>query len=151
MAKITVVLIEDSPVALKVLERLIAGSSEVEIVGTAADGLAGLQLIEQTQPDVICTDLEMAGMGGFEFIEAVQQRFPRPILVISATPEVLQQTHSIAHLKAAGILDFFPKPAAITPDLPELRSTLIRKIQMLARPKSQFHPASPMSSVRICT
>lgn len=53
-------------------------------MGTAINGLEGLELIPKLQPDVICTDLHMAKMNGLEFTQEVMLNYPRPILVISA-------------------------------------------------------------------
>jgi len=132
MSKIRVVLIEDSIVALEILKRLINSSNEVEVVGTATDGVQGLEVIAKTQPDVICTDLQMPNMDGLEFTKAVMERFPRPVLVVS---NAVQPTDvdNIFNLMQAGALDFFPKPTTGTAtDYEKLRDTLITKIKVLA-------------------
>ncbi len=132
MSKIRVVLIEDSIVALEILKRLINSSNEVEVVGTALDGVEGLQVIAKTQPDVICTDLQMPNMDGLEFTKAVMERFPRPVLVIS---NAVQPTDvdNIFNLMQAGALDFFPKPTTGTAtDYEKLKGALITKIKVLA-------------------
>ncbi|BFM39755.1 response regulator [Synechocystis sp. LKSZ1] len=132
MSKIKVVLIEDSIVALEILQRLINSSDTVEVVGTATDGATGLQVIARTQPDVICTDLQMPGMDGLEFTKAVMQQFPRPVLVISNAVQP-NDIDNIYNLMQAGALDFFPKPNTGTPtDYERLRDTLVTKIRVLA-------------------
>jgi Chemotaxis response regulator containing a CheY-like receiver domain and a methylesterase domain len=133
MSKIRVVLIEDSIVALEILQRLINSSAEVEVVGTATDGVEGLEVIARTQPDVICTDLQMPNMDGLEFTKAVMERFPRPVLVISNAVHPTD-VDNIFNLMQAGALDFFPKPTTGTPtDYEKLKDTLITKIRVLAR------------------
>jgi len=132
MSKIRVVLIEDSIVALEILQRLLNSSNEVEVVGTATDGVEGLEVIAKTQPDVICTDLQMQRMDGLEFTKAVMERFPRPVLVIS---NAVQPTDvdNIFNLMQAGALDFFPKPTTGTAtDYEKLKDTLVTKIKVLA-------------------
>ncbi|MCS6960215.1 MAG: response regulator [Pseudanabaenaceae cyanobacterium SKYGB_i_bin29] len=132
MSKIRVVLIEDSIVALEILQRLINSSGEVEVVGTATDGVEGLQVIARTNPDVICTDLQMPNMDGLEFTKAVMQQFPRPVLVISNAVHPTD-VDNIFNLMQAGALDFFPKPTSGTAtDYERLRDTLITKIKVLA-------------------
>jgi Chemotaxis response regulator containing a CheY-like receiver domain and a methylesterase domain len=111
---------------------LINSSNEVEVVGTATDGVQGLEVIAKTQPDVICTDLQMPNMDGLEFTKAVMERFPRPVLVVS---NAVQPTDvdNIFNLMQAGALDFFPKPTTGTAtDYEKLRDTLITKIKVLA-------------------
>ncbi len=132
MSKVRVVLIEDSIVALEILQRLLNSSDQVEVVGTATDGVEGLEVIAKTQPDVICTDLQMPRMDGLEFTKAVMERFPRPVLVIS---NAVQPTDvdNIFNLMQAGALDFFPKPTTGTAtDYEKLKDTLVTKIKVLA-------------------
>src|SRR5919199_3046232 len=83
MAANKVVLVEDSPVALEILQRLLNSSPDVNVVGVARDGVEGLEVITRTQPDVICTDLLMENMDGLELTQRVMAEDPRPILVIS--------------------------------------------------------------------
>ena len=129
---IKVVLVEDSLVALNILKRLLDESSEVEVVGTAQDGAAALAVIESTDPDVICTDLEMAGMDGLEFTKAIMAKNPKPILVISNAVHP-SDVDNIYQLMQAGALDFFPKPTTGTAtDYEKLRAALVTKIRVLS-------------------
>lgn len=129
---IKVVLVEDSGVALEILERLIDSSDEVNVVGTARDGLSGLQVIAREQPDVICTDLQMPNMDGLEFTKQVMTKYPRPILVISNMVGPTE-VDNIFNLMQAGALDFFPKPSSGTAtDYENLKSALVTKIKVLA-------------------
>ena len=132
MAKIRVLLVEDSAVALEILERLLNSSDEVQVVGTARDGKMGLQVIERAQPDVICTDLQMPNMDGLEFTKAVMTKHPRPILVVSNMVGP-SEVDNIFNLMQAGALDFFPKPSSGTAtDYEQLKNALVTKIKVLA-------------------
>jgi chemotaxis response regulator CheB len=132
---IKVALIEDSTVALEIMERLLKTAPEVEVVGTARDGKEGLAMIARTNPDVICTDLQMPVMDGLEFTKEVMKRFPRPILVVSNAVHP-SDVDNIYSLMQAGALDFFPKPTTGIPsDYEKLKSTLVTKIKVLARKK----------------
>ncbi len=135
MAKIKVALVEDSPVALEILQRLINSSDEAEVVGTASDGRQGLKVIANTQPDVICTDLDMPNMDGFEFTKQLMANYPKPILVISNAVHP-HNVDNIYDLMQAGALDFFPKPTTGNPtDYEKLTKALVRKIKVLAKKK----------------
>ena len=132
MAKIKVALVEDSLVALEILKRLINSSDEAEVVGTAMDGSQALPMIATTQPDVICTDLDMPGMNGLEFTKEVMAKYPRPILVISNAVHP-HDVDNIYDLMQAGALDFFPKPTTGNPtDYDKLTKMLVTKIKVLA-------------------
>ncbi|MBT9313607.1 response regulator [Leptothoe kymatousa] len=132
---IKVVLIEDSAIALQILHRLIDSSPEVDVVGTARDGDDGLRVIAETQPDVICTDLQMPKMDGLEFTQRVMAELPRPILVVSNLVHP-SDVDNVFSLMEAGALDFFPKPTSgAVADYEELQQSLITKIKVLASKK----------------
>jgi chemotaxis response regulator CheB len=134
-APIKVALIEDSVVALEILERLLNTSPEIEVVGTAQNGQEGINLINRAQPDVICTDLQMPVMDGLEFTKEVMKSCPRPILVVSNAVHPTD-IDNIYGLMQAGALDFFPKPTTGAPtDYEKLKSTLVAKIKVLASKK----------------
>ena len=147
-----VVLVEDSPIALEILQRLLNSSPEVAVVGTARDGEEGLEVITKTQPDVICTDLMMENMDGLELTKRVMAQDPRPILVIS---NFVQNTDidTIFRLLQAGAADVFPKPTTGSPtDYEKIKAALIAKIKVLssmnvaAKPQQQKQPLTPPGS-----
>ena len=130
-----VVLVEDSPVALEILQRLLNSSPEVDVVGTARDGVEALEVITRTQPDVICTDLLMENMDGLELTKRVMAEDPRPILVISNFVQK-SDVDNVFRLLQAGASDVFPKPSTDSPtDYERLKSALIAKIKVLSSMK----------------
>ncbi|MGI0488252.1 chemotaxis-specific protein-glutamate methyltransferase CheB [Pantanalinema rosaneae CENA516] len=129
---IRVLLVEDSPVALTILKRIFASSPEVEVVGTARNGIEALELIPQVNPQVICTDLHMPKMNGLELTQEVMARYPRPILVISTSVQT-EDTQTAFQLLEAGALDLFPKPLAGLPsEYEQMKQDLITRIRVLA-------------------
>lgn len=129
---IKVLLVEDSPVAMGLYQRLVDSSPEVKVVGTAADGRQALNLIPQLQPQVIVTDLQMPVMDGMELIKQVMAKYPLPIMVLS---NVVQKDDidNIFKVLQAGAVDVLAKPqAASLIDSDEFKRTLITKIKVLA-------------------
>jgi two-component system chemotaxis response regulator CheB len=129
---IKVLIVEDSPVALAILLRMLKTTQDIVVVGTASNGLEGLDLIPKLSPEVICTDFHMPKMNGLEFIKEVMKRFPRPILVISVS--VHDDDHNnIFQLIGAGALDVFPKPkGGLGINFDALSLELIQKIKILS-------------------
>jgi chemotaxis response regulator CheB len=135
MTPVKVVLVEDSIVALEVLERLLNSSPEIDVVGTARDGAEGLRVIQQTKPDVICTDLQMPTMDGLEFTQKLMAQNPLPVLVISNAVHP-GDVENIYSLMKAGALDFFPKPnSGTSTDYEKIKSALVTKIKVLSTKK----------------
>jgi len=65
----TIVFCEDDPTIQKLIG--IAMRSTPHRVFVAADGAQGLALISREQPDLVCTDLSMPGLDGFELMAAL--------------------------------------------------------------------------------
>jgi two-component system chemotaxis response regulator CheY len=58
---------------------------ELQLVGTAADGVEALELFRKTDPDVVTMDITMPHMDGIECIERLVAMKPAiRILVVSA-------------------------------------------------------------------
>ncbi|MEW6350506.1 MAG: chemotaxis-specific protein-glutamate methyltransferase CheB [Thermodesulfobacteriota bacterium] len=105
---ITVLLVDDSLLALTGLKKLLATVPGIEVVGTARNGKEALALIPELDPKVICTDLHMPVMDGLAFTGAVMGAFPRPILVVSVSVE--EGSLNVFRLLDAGAIDVCAKP-----------------------------------------
>lgn len=129
---IRVLLVEDSPVAIVILKRLLATAPDIEVVGVAQNGLEALELIPQLKPAVVCTDLHMPKMSGLELIRRIMAEHPRPILVISASVQE-EDTGNVFELLEAGALDIFPKPRTGLPaEYEQAKIGLINRIRVLS-------------------
>jgi two-component system, chemotaxis family, protein-glutamate methylesterase/glutaminase len=129
---IKVFLVEDSPVALTILQRVLASSPEVEVVGTAHNGISALAKIPSLKPDVVCTDLLMGKMDGLQLTKELMATFPRPILVISDVVTA-NDTQKIGQLLEAGVVDVFPKPkTGFIQDYEQQKTNLISKLKILS-------------------
>lgn len=128
---IRVLLVDDSPLALVVLQRMLAASTEIAVVGTATNGREALELIPDLQPAVICTDYHMPEMNGLEFTQQVMAHFPRPILVISTAVGEADADRVFALLEA-GAVDIFPKPRGGAEADALATEQLVKKIKIVA-------------------
>lgn len=65
----TTLLIDDEPIALGRLKRLLTQFDDlIEVVGEALNGLEGIQKIETLRPNLLFLDIEMPQMTGFEML-----------------------------------------------------------------------------------
>jgi two-component system, chemotaxis family, protein-glutamate methylesterase/glutaminase len=132
MAPTKVLLVEDSPVAMELLQRLFKSTPEVEIVGTARNGQEALAMIPRLNPTVICTDFHMEPVDGLELTKQVMANFPRPILVLSNSVKS-DDTKNVFALLQAGVSDIFPKPMGTEfPEYEAIKTKLLSKIKMLS-------------------
>ncbi len=140
MSKIKVLLVEDSPVAINIYEKMLSSSSYIEVIGKAGNGQEGLNLVSQLNPDVICTDLQMPQMDGLEFTKQVMAHYPTPILVLSNSVQKFD-IDNIYEVMKAGAIDVIAKPQTASGGNSELiQNELIVKIRVLATKKVSAIP-----------
>jgi len=83
---IRVLLVDDDPGFLDLLETLLGQEAEIEVVGSAENGERALQLAIALRPDLVTMDLEMPGMDGVEATVRLKLLFPAtPVVVVSAS------------------------------------------------------------------
>ncbi|MGA1411677.1 MAG: chemotaxis-specific protein-glutamate methyltransferase CheB [Prochlorotrichaceae cyanobacterium] len=129
---IRVLLVEDSPVALTILKRVLQDAPDIQVVGTAINGEEAIRLIPQVKPNLICTDLHMPRMDGLQLTEFVMEHFPCPILVISASVQD-EDTDNVFRLLDAGALDIFPKPrTGLATEYEKSKQELLTRIRVLS-------------------
>ncbi|HSM84135.1 MAG TPA: chemotaxis-specific protein-glutamate methyltransferase CheB, partial [Nodosilinea sp.] len=129
---IRLLLVEDSPVALAILQRILKTAPDIEVVGVARNGEEALAMIPTVKPSLICTDLHMPKMNGLELTEEVMARFPCPILVVSASVQE-DDAQTVFRILEAGALDIFPKPrTGLASEYEQARAGLLAKIRVLA-------------------
>jgi DNA-binding NarL/FixJ family response regulator len=81
---IRVLLVEDHDLVRAGVRALIAGLADIEVVGEAATGQAGLELAEQVLADVVLLDLSLPELHGLEVLQRLQERRPElRVLVLS--------------------------------------------------------------------
>lgn len=130
--RIRVLLVDDSPLALEIIGRMLSTEPSIELCGTARDGVQALELIPRLRPHVICTDLHMPGMDGLELIRQVMARHPLPILVLSVSVQKAQ-TGNIFDMLDAGALDIVAKPrGGLNENSDVIARELIAKIRVAA-------------------
>jgi len=67
------ILIDDEPLALQRLERLLAPFRFIEITAKAASGFEAVEKINQLKPDLIFLDIQMPELTGFEVLEQIDE------------------------------------------------------------------------------
>jgi len=82
---IRLVLAEDHPVVRVGLERLLANEEDIDIVGTADDGAAAVELVAQQEVDVVLMDLSMPVMDGIEATRRIVEAHDGNVRVVVLT------------------------------------------------------------------
>ena len=115
-----ILIIDDEEVVLdSCMQILKKGNYELS---TAMNGESGLQLLNDFQPDLVCVDLKMPGLSGFEVLNKIREIDPNIVcIVITGYSTVSSAIEAMKN----GAYDFLPKP--FTPD--EFRLIIGRGIE----------------------
>ena len=73
-------LVDDEALALKRLQRMLAVTKRVQIIGVSTDPVEAVPAILEAKPDILFLDIEMPGMTGFEMLAHLQ---PQPWVVFT--------------------------------------------------------------------
>lgn len=82
---IKVLICDDQVVVCYGLEMILAADPEIEVVGTAYDGAAALELIPATNPDMVLMDLKMPVMNGIQATREINRRYPEIRVLVLTT------------------------------------------------------------------
>jgi two-component system LytT family response regulator len=75
-------IVDDEPVARRVLREELGSFDDVEIVGEADNGALALEKISLDHPDLVLLDLQMPVMGGLEVVRNLKRGTHMPAIVI---------------------------------------------------------------------
>lgn len=81
---IRLAIVDDDPLVRSALGLMLGGQPDLEIVGEASDGRAGVDLARAERPDIVLMDLRMPRLSGLEATRELQ-RLPEPPRVIVLT------------------------------------------------------------------
>lgn len=101
----TVLVVDDDSSIRWVLARAL-NNAQFKVL-SCDSGQQALELINQAQPQLVITDIQMSGMSGLELLETINQQWPDlPVIMITAyaDTDLASKTHEL------GAFDYLPKP-----------------------------------------
>ena len=112
---IRVLIVDDSAFMRRAVERLLMAQPGITVVGTAADGLEGVQRALELRPDVITMDVEMPRLDGVSAVGEIMQAVPTPIVMVSTLTH--DGTATAIRALEAGAVECVGKPSGLSTDL----------------------------------
>ena len=106
--KITTLVVDDEQLARDELAFLLKGFSDIEVVGQGKNGLEGVNLIRELNPQLVFLDVQMPGLDGFGVIKRLLEKKVRLPLLVFATA----YDHYAVHAFEVNALDYLLKPVA---------------------------------------
>src|SRR2546430_859080 len=131
-------IVDDEPIARRVLREELEQFDEVEIAGEAGDGAEALSQIRRLRPDLMFLDLQMPGMDGFEVIRSLRMAPSIPVIVIVTA----HNEHAIEAFEA-GAIDYLQKPVVQE----RLAATLERVLRM--HPKDAANRLAALQEIAV--
>src|SRR3982751_6292848 len=117
---IRVVLADDHPIVRDGLRKLLSLEDDIEVVGEASDGREVLQLVQETEPDVVILDLRMPNLDGLSALQAMQQSNKKSKVIVLTASEDKNEFVQAMKLGCSGIV--------LKQTAPELIVKSIRKV-----------------------
>lgn len=133
MSEIKIVIADNNRELCATLADLIELQEDMELIGTAFDGIEALQIVEDTKPNVLILDITMPYLDGIGVLEKLAE-FEQPPIVIILT--AFEQEAMIQRLITMGASYYMVKPFDA--------STLIERIRQFAKK----HQSSPLKTIK---
>ena len=102
MKKIRCFIVDDEPLAIKVIEQHLSKISAFEVCGTSTSPVEALAQIKMLQPELLFVDIEMPEISGMELIATLQNK--PGIIMTTAYREYAVEGFSL------NVLDYLVKP-----------------------------------------
>jgi two-component system, LytTR family, response regulator len=99
----SVVIVDDEPLARQKLRRLFEADPTFQVVGEAGDGEGALRVIGAARPALVCLDIRMPGLSGLDVLRKLE---PRPLAVIFTTA---YDQYAVSAFELAAV-DYLLKP-----------------------------------------
>ncbi|MBC7252864.1 MAG: chemotaxis response regulator protein-glutamate methylesterase [Actinobacteria bacterium] len=144
--KVRVLIVDDSALVRKLLRDIINTDPEMEVAGTAVNGVEAIRAIAELKPDVVTMDIHMPEMDGLTALGYIMRKMPVPVVMLSA----MAQKGAAATLKALelGAVDFITKPSHYPSAVKEVREEVILKIKTAFHARGRLRGAFPRAKER---
>jgi two-component system chemotaxis response regulator CheB len=130
---IRVLVVDDSALLRRVITSVLAGDPEIEVVGTARDGLEAIEAVDRLVPDAVTLDVEMPRLDGIGALAVIHARHPRiPVVMFSTLTE--RGAASTLDALSKGASDYVTKPSnsgSMAESLGMVRDQLVPRLKGL--------------------
>jgi len=136
-----VLIIDDEPIIRKGLKNIINWKNfGCEVVGEAADGFEGTELIKKLLPDIIITDIKMPETDGLTMLKEIKTVVPQSKIIILTGYRNFEYAHEALKI---GVTDFLLKPSKIE-ELTAVITKAVRELKFQKERAEEFEKLNQM-------
>ena len=84
--KLTALIVDDEPLARERIRTLLAGETDIELLGECSDGRAAVTAIRARLPDILFIDVQMPELDGFGVLRELEKK-PAVVIFVTAFDE----------------------------------------------------------------
>jgi two-component system, chemotaxis family, protein-glutamate methylesterase/glutaminase len=143
--KIRVLIVEDSAIMRRLIMNALLRHPDIEVVGTAANGVLAIEAIKKIDPDIITLDVEMPEMDGLTALKEIR-KFKPALPIIMFSTQTQRGAKVTMEALTNGASDYVGKPSNVT-DLEAayavLEKDLIPKIRSLCSKENMNKDRAP--------
>lgn len=138
--------VDDSAVVRQVIQGILEGEPDIEVLGAASDPLFALDKMAKHWPDVIILDIEMPRMDGLTFLRKLMSERPTAVVICSSLTE--KGTETALQAMAAGAVEVITKPRSGLKDfLQQAAAELLSAVRGAAKANLRVLQARPRPAV----
>jgi len=139
MTKIKLLIVDDEPIAHKILEGYCDKIDYVEVIGNCYDGISTLNFLNKNHVDAVLLDIQMPDIKGLELLDTLKNNAPKIIFTTAYTKYAIQS------FDYDQVVDYLHKPIRLTrfiKALDRLKKTLLLEKEFKT---NQIHQAPKLS------
>lgn len=142
--KSRVLIVDDSSFMRMAIRGILSKDPSLDVIGTAADGVEGVEKAISLKPDLITMDVEMPRMDGISALKQIMAKAPTKVLMVSTlTNEGAKATFEALD---AGAIDYIPKNVTDSSEAQNIfRDELLKKVREATRSRFMRAPAVAVS------
>jgi Chemotaxis response regulator containing a CheY-like receiver domain and a methylesterase domain len=147
---IRLLLVEDSVTQREILRKMIDSTGQIVVIAEARNGKEAVDAVSRVQPDVVLMDIHMPDMDGVTATREIMQRYPVPIVVVSASLKARDVDLGMEALKA-GAVSVMEKPqGSVLLHLDKMAADVCQQLMIASkarvRPRRGVKPLPPRPS-----
>jgi two-component system, chemotaxis family, protein-glutamate methylesterase/glutaminase len=132
---IKVLIVDDSPVAREMIAHVLMADPEIQVIGSARNGVEAIAAVELKRPDVVTMDVHMPGLDGFETTRQIMMEHPVPVVIVTSTLDPKTDSATFRTLEAGAVAIVLKPPGVGHPDHARAAFDLVQTVKLMSEVK----------------